>query len=280
MAMLRGDFPASERLATEADELGRPSIGAAAAMAHGAQLVFLRWLQGRPGQVEALLDRLAAQQAWAAGAWPALLPLAYAGQGRDADARRLLDRAMAACRPPAQRRRPGRPGRRLRPARRRAPPPAGCRRCSAPGPATTWPPARSTWARPTTTWGSWPPRPVAGRTASGTCGPPWPPTSASGPGPGRRSPPRPSPAPSAAGTSPATRTWPRPWTRPPTPRPSASAWSCQDGAARPSAPAPDRRGRYPTTGRSAEAASEAAGPAAEAARRWGSTATMMRAWRS
>jgi DNA-binding SARP family transcriptional activator len=96
MAMLRGDFQDSERLAADADELGRPSVGAAAAMAHGAQLVFLRWLQGRPGQIEAVLDRLAAEQAWAAGAWPALLPLAYAGQGRDADTRPLLDRAMAA----------------------------------------------------------------------------------------------------------------------------------------------------------------------------------------
>jgi hypothetical protein len=96
MAMLRGEFRDSERLAEDAHELGRRSIGAAAAMAHGAQLVFLRWLQGRPAQVEALLDRLAAQQAWAAGVWPLLLPLAYAGQGRDADARRRLDRAMAA----------------------------------------------------------------------------------------------------------------------------------------------------------------------------------------
>jgi DNA-binding SARP family transcriptional activator len=95
MAMLRGDFQDSELLAADADELGRPSIGAAAAMAHGAQLVFLRWLQGRPDQVEAVLDRLAAEQAWAAGAWPALLPLAYAGQGDDADTRPLLDRAMA-----------------------------------------------------------------------------------------------------------------------------------------------------------------------------------------
>jgi hypothetical protein len=99
LAMLRGDFPDSERLAEDADELGRRSIGAAAAMAHGAQLVFLRWLQGRPGQVEALLDRLAGQQAWAADAWPMLLPLAYAGQGRAAEARRRLDRAMAGGRP-------------------------------------------------------------------------------------------------------------------------------------------------------------------------------------
>ena len=47
--------------------------------------MLLRWLQGRPAQVEALPERLAAQQPWAAEAGPALLPLAYAGQGRDAD---------------------------------------------------------------------------------------------------------------------------------------------------------------------------------------------------
>jgi DNA-binding SARP family transcriptional activator len=99
LAMLRGEFQDSERLAEDANELGRRSIGAAAAMAHGAQLVFLRWLQGRPAQVETLLDRLAAQQDWAAGAWPVLLPLAYAGQGRDGDTRRRLGRAIADGRP-------------------------------------------------------------------------------------------------------------------------------------------------------------------------------------
>jgi hypothetical protein len=94
--MLRGEFADSERLASDAYELGRRPIGATAATAYGGQLVFLRWLQGRPGQVEALLDRLAAEQSWAARAWPALLPLAYAGQGRDADTRRWLAEAMAA----------------------------------------------------------------------------------------------------------------------------------------------------------------------------------------
>jgi hypothetical protein len=58
--------------------------------------VFLRWLQGRPGEVEALLERLGAQQPWAARAWPRLLPLAWAGQGRDTEARRRLDAALAA----------------------------------------------------------------------------------------------------------------------------------------------------------------------------------------
>jgi hypothetical protein len=57
--------------------------------------VFLRWLQGRPGEVEALLERLGAEQPWARRVWPRLLPLAWAGQGRDSSARRQLDAAMA-----------------------------------------------------------------------------------------------------------------------------------------------------------------------------------------
>jgi DNA-binding SARP family transcriptional activator len=95
-AMLRGEFRDSERLAEAALDLGRRPVGAAASLAHGAHLVFLRWLQGRPDEVEALLERLIAQQAWGTHAWPKLLPLAYAGQAREADARRRLAAAMAA----------------------------------------------------------------------------------------------------------------------------------------------------------------------------------------
>jgi hypothetical protein len=100
-AMLRGEFLDGERLASAALEAGRGPLGAAAGMAHGAQLVFLRWLQGRPGEVEALLEDLGAQQAWGARGWPRLLGLAYAGEGREGDARRLLEAAMAA--PPGAR---------------------------------------------------------------------------------------------------------------------------------------------------------------------------------
>jgi DNA-binding SARP family transcriptional activator len=94
-AMVRGQFRDSEHLAVDAFELGRGPLGAPAVLAHGAQLVLLRWLQGRLAEVEALLERLAAQQAWAAQTWPRLQPLAYAGQGRDAEARRQLDAALA-----------------------------------------------------------------------------------------------------------------------------------------------------------------------------------------
>ncbi|MFL6102711.1 MAG: hypothetical protein ACJ74K_05105 [Actinomycetes bacterium] len=79
-AMLRGNFADSERLAGVAFDLGRRHLGGPAILAHGSQLVFLRWLQGRPGEVEALLERLGAEQPWARRVWPRLMPLAWAGQ--------------------------------------------------------------------------------------------------------------------------------------------------------------------------------------------------------
>jgi hypothetical protein len=93
-AVAGGDFADGERLAGEALAVGRRPLGAADVMANDLLLVFLRWLQGRPGEVAALLERLAAERAWGSQAWPRLLPLAYAGQGRQAEARQALDAAL------------------------------------------------------------------------------------------------------------------------------------------------------------------------------------------
>jgi hypothetical protein len=98
--VVRGRFTDGERLLQDALAAGRDALGAAATSAFGAQLVVLRWLQGRPAEVESILEPLAAHPPPAGQAWAGLLPLAYAGQGRDADARRQLDAAMAAD-PPA-----------------------------------------------------------------------------------------------------------------------------------------------------------------------------------
>jgi DNA-binding SARP family transcriptional activator len=94
-AMARGDLGDGERLTEDALKVGRGPLEAAAVLAHGAQLVVLRWLQGRPADVEAFVERLIRQQPWAAGGLSRLLTLAYAGQGRDADARGQLDAAIA-----------------------------------------------------------------------------------------------------------------------------------------------------------------------------------------
>jgi DNA-binding SARP family transcriptional activator len=95
-AAVRGRFADVERLLQDALLAGRDALGPAAASAYGAQLVVLRWLQGRPAEVESILRRLAGQPLPAGQAWAGLLPLAYSGHGRDADARRHLDAAMAA----------------------------------------------------------------------------------------------------------------------------------------------------------------------------------------
>jgi DNA-binding SARP family transcriptional activator len=92
-AIMRGEFAAGERLAELALVHGRKMVGEGASLAHGTQLVFLRWLQGRPGDVRAILEDLS-QEPLGRG-WRKLFPLWHAGLGREAEARRSLDAAAA-----------------------------------------------------------------------------------------------------------------------------------------------------------------------------------------
>jgi DNA-binding SARP family transcriptional activator/tetratricopeptide (TPR) repeat protein len=92
-AIMRGDFVAGERLAEQALAYGRDKLDEAVADTHAAQLVLMRWLQGRPDEVRAVLERLA--RGPLGRGWRPLLPLAAVGQRREAEARRDLDAAAA-----------------------------------------------------------------------------------------------------------------------------------------------------------------------------------------
>jgi DNA-binding SARP family transcriptional activator/energy-coupling factor transporter ATP-binding protein EcfA2 len=92
-AIMRGELGAGERLAEQALAYGLEKIDGAVLHTHGAQLVFLRWLQGRPAEVRALLEQLGREPV--GRGWRMLLPLASAGQGREAEARRAVDAAAA-----------------------------------------------------------------------------------------------------------------------------------------------------------------------------------------
>jgi DNA-binding SARP family transcriptional activator len=92
-AIMRGELAEGERLAERALAYGLDKVDGAVGHTHGAQLVFLRWLQGRPDDVRALLQQLEREPA--GRGWRVLLPLAFAGQGREAEARRALDAAAA-----------------------------------------------------------------------------------------------------------------------------------------------------------------------------------------
>jgi hypothetical protein len=92
-ATMRGDFVAGERLAEQALAYGRDELDEAVADTHGTQLVLMRWLQGRPDEVRALLEELA--RGPLGRGWRPLLPLAAVGQRREAEARRDLDTAAA-----------------------------------------------------------------------------------------------------------------------------------------------------------------------------------------
>jgi DNA-binding SARP family transcriptional activator len=92
-AIMRGELAAGERLAEQALAYGLDKVDRVVLHAYGAQLVFLRWLQGRRADVRALLEELG--RGPAGRGWRTLLPLAAAGQGREAEARRALDAAAA-----------------------------------------------------------------------------------------------------------------------------------------------------------------------------------------
>jgi DNA-binding SARP family transcriptional activator len=92
-AIMRGEFATGELLADQALAYGRDKVDEAVFQAHGAQLLFGRWLQGRPDDVRALLERFTGEPPGAG--WRRLLPLASVGQGREAEARRALDASAA-----------------------------------------------------------------------------------------------------------------------------------------------------------------------------------------
>jgi DNA-binding SARP family transcriptional activator len=91
-AIMRGDFTVGERLAGQMLTSSKGPVGSLAGAAYDTQLLFLRWLQGRSTEVQALLERLIQQWPLLPG-WSHLLPLAYAGLGRREEARRELDSA-------------------------------------------------------------------------------------------------------------------------------------------------------------------------------------------
>jgi hypothetical protein len=82
------DLGVGERLAEQALAYGLDKVDGAVLHTHGAQLVFLRWLQGRPDDVRALLEKLGREPG--GRGWRTLLPLAAAGQGREREARRAV----------------------------------------------------------------------------------------------------------------------------------------------------------------------------------------------
>jgi DNA-binding SARP family transcriptional activator len=92
-AIMRGEFAAGERLTEQAIAYGREMVGAGTSLAHSTQLIFLRWLQGRPDDVRGIVEQLFREPL--GQGWRTLLPLAFPGQRRQGEARRDLDAAAA-----------------------------------------------------------------------------------------------------------------------------------------------------------------------------------------
>jgi tetratricopeptide (TPR) repeat protein len=94
VASLRGDFAAAERLAAQALERGKETIGEQPALlGNTIQLVVLRWLQGRHDDVLGILREQARTPSRAG--WDRLLPLACVGRGDQEAVRAQLAAAAA-----------------------------------------------------------------------------------------------------------------------------------------------------------------------------------------
>jgi DNA-binding SARP family transcriptional activator len=93
-SIMSGEFDFGEQLTERSLASGRRFLGEAALMTYLAQMGFLRWLQGRPDQVKAVLDEAGAGSMGRLD-WTSLHLLASVGQGRRGAARHLLDAAVS-----------------------------------------------------------------------------------------------------------------------------------------------------------------------------------------
>jgi hypothetical protein len=89
-SIMQGRFAEGERLVDRALGVGRRQVGGLAVASHAAQLVFLRWLEGRPEAFEAVLRGKIAEGQGSIH-WSRLLLLADASQGREQEVRRDLE---------------------------------------------------------------------------------------------------------------------------------------------------------------------------------------------
>jgi hypothetical protein len=89
LTIFRGDFAEGERLANKALQIGMRAQAPSARTDYAGQLLAVRSLQGRVGELIEPARALAAEYAHLPG-WPIALASMYAWIGQDAEARRML----------------------------------------------------------------------------------------------------------------------------------------------------------------------------------------------
>jgi DNA-binding CsgD family transcriptional regulator len=94
LALFRGQIAEGERLAQSALDLGRQAEGQNLMAAFGAQLLVVRWHQGRIGELRPLLEASRARQP-GLPLWTAVLAFVEAESGRHAEARALFEELAA-----------------------------------------------------------------------------------------------------------------------------------------------------------------------------------------